>query len=316
MPKPSGLVMVLLFTWIVETPVLLARPAGPSSACTAIPADPAFTVGPLLLTALLLTNPLNVPLPPKNTEMPSPSAFDIGLATVPLLWMLKLLRPFTPLNDTAIALLPTLSTSLPLISTGVAAAPRVPVVALLALPLPPATLIPLPPMKIGLLKNSKPEIVLLLIVPVVRLAVVLADPCAKTWIPSCTSAVVANVASLSADAMDGPDTVLLEMFTLAIVPFQVSIMIAFRRAPEIKLSVMIKFPLTVFANTAGSTNAMALSLYWSTTAVPVFVIWPLSNVKFVTLVPLIPLLPMSWIDILTKEGLNVFVSEIPWLVVC
>src|SRR6266478_356076 len=241
-PKPSGLVMVLLFTWIVETPAVFARPAGPSSACTAMPADPAFTVGPLLLTALLFTNALNVPLPPKKTEMPSPSALDIGLATVPLLWMLKLLRPFTPLNEAAIALLPTLSTSLPLISIGVAAAPRVPTVALLALPLPPATRMPLPPMKMAGLPvgpNSKPEIVLLLIVPVVRFAVVDAEPCEKTWIASWMSAVVANVASLTAAASDGPETVLLEMFRLPIVPFQVSIIIALRRAPEIKLSVMI-----------------------------------------------------------------------------
>src|SRR5882724_3845688 len=123
-PKPSGLVTVLLFTWIVATPLLLARPAGPSSDWTAMPDDPALTVGPLLSTALLLTNALYVPLPPKKTEMPSPSAFDMK-PDVGLLWMLKLLRPFTPLKDTAIELLPTKSTSLPLISMGVAAAQRV-----------------------------------------------------------------------------------------------------------------------------------------------------------------------------------------------
>jgi hypothetical protein len=42
MPNPPGLVMVLLFTWMVATPVEFARPAGPSSNCTAMPADPAY----------------------------------------------------------------------------------------------------------------------------------------------------------------------------------------------------------------------------------------------------------------------------------
>src|SRR5262245_53143741 len=120
--------------------------------------------------------------------------------------MLKLLMPCCPKNDTLIALLPmnavpTLSISLPLISIGVAAAPNVAVVEFAGLPLPPTIKIPLP---------AKNEIVLLLIVPVVMCAVVLGEPCAKTWIASPRS------------ALGLPDIVLLEMFRLLIVPFQVS----------------------------------------------------------------------------------------------
>jgi hypothetical protein len=96
--------------------------------------------------------------------------------------------------------------------------------------------------------------------------------------------------------------VLPEIFILLIVPFQLSIMIALRCTPEIKLSVMTTVPLTVLAVKAGSTNASAFSSYCPATAVPVLVIWPLSKVNPFTPMPSISLRPMSWIDPAAEEA--------------
>jgi hypothetical protein len=76
-------------------------------------------------------------------------------------------------------LLPVFEIVLPLIVIGVVKA--VPMVEkVLAAVLPPASRMPLPPMLTAPDKNSNPEMVLPLMVPVVMFAVVVAEPCAKT----------------------------------------------------------------------------------------------------------------------------------------
>src|SRR4051794_39097009 len=179
-PLPSVLVTSLLVTLNFDWGLAVVEPLGPVSFWKPMPLEPAFTVSPMPLITLLFTRAPKVPVPPKKTETPRPSACDIGSAIVPLFSIWKLLRPCSPLNETAMKLLPTLSTSFPLITIGVAAAPSVATVLLATLPLPPATLIPLPPMNFdeAVSKKRKSEMLLFWIVAVVMCEVAAAEPCA------------------------------------------------------------------------------------------------------------------------------------------
>ena len=101
-----------------------------------------------------------------------------------------------------------------------------------------------------------------------------------------------------------PDNVLFEMFTLLIVPAQVSIMIALRSGSLITFPVMVTTPSIVLSLAPDrSTNAIELtSKSPASDAVPVVVIVPLANVKFVTSKPSIPFRAMSWMFMLVNDG--------------
>ena len=181
MPLPAmSLIMLFEMVKLELVTSVFAPVFPPKSDCTPMPLDPdGFAPWSMLSMTLLWTSPLNVPLPPKNTEMPKPSALVIGSAGVPLSRMRTLAEAVRPTAVTAIMLLPTLSMSLPLMTNGFGVVPRAEagLTALVSV----TNRMPLPPMKMSIAgavsKNLKSEMVLLLIAPVVIPPVV---PCANT----------------------------------------------------------------------------------------------------------------------------------------
>ena len=120
MPLPAMSLIVLFEMVKLELVTSVFAPVfPPKSDCTPMPLDPdGFAPWSMLSMTLLWTSPLKVPLPPKNTETPKPSALVIGSASVPLSRMRTLAEAVRPTAVTAIMLLPTLSMSLPLMTNG------------------------------------------------------------------------------------------------------------------------------------------------------------------------------------------------------
>ena len=110
-----------------------------------------------------------------------------------------------------------------------------------------------------------------------------------------------------------PDMVLFEIFTLLIVPAQVSIVMALRSGSVIVLPVIVTVPSIVLSLAPErSTNAMAFtSKSPAIEAVPVVSTVLLVKLKFVTSKPSMPFCVMSWMLIWSSTTSRVLVSEIP-----
>ncbi len=164
-----------------------------------------------------------------------------------------------------------------MILTGVPLAPRVEDVTLAPFPLPPRMAMPS--------ALGKLVMVLPLIVPVVKWAVVAADPWIKARIavPSETAALVELV------------RVLFEIVRLLIVPVPFSIWMPCRRALLSTFCVIETVPVSgagFAVKRPLSLKEMLLSSCWPAAAVPTLLIVPFLNVKLVTCCPSTPLRPM------------------------
>src|SRR5215217_3668947 len=161
---------------------------------------------------------------------------------------------------------------------GVPFAPNVAEVLLPTLPLPPSTAMPS--------ALGKFVIVLLLMLPVVKCAVVAPEPwgAIRMPVPNETAAFVELV------------SVLFVIVRLLIVPVPFSIWMPWRRALFSMFCVIDTTPLSeLVVNVPLSLNEMLLSSCGPIAAVPTLLMVELASVKFVTPCPSTPLRPAFWI---------------------